>query len=356
MSETKNISDRDIIIFCLPTPILKNKNPNMNYIKNALNLIKNHIANKAILILESTVYPGATREIFTEFIKKKIKKDIQINYGFSSERISPGQKDKKKFKINYENIPKVVSANNEKTLKKINFFYKNLFQKTYRTKSIEVAEMSKLLENSYRAVNIGLVNEFKVLCENKNINFHDVILAASTKPFGFRPFNPGPGVGGHCIPIDPLFVSWFAKKNGLTADFIELARKKNIEITNWVIKKITKKFKNLNIKKGKILIIGLAYKEDVNDVRESPSLKIIEKLMRDKININYYDSLIPEAVINKKKIYSIKNLNFISSYDIVVLATNHSNLPFKKILDNSKILIDTRGQFKNSNSKNLLFL
>ena len=216
--------------------------------------------------------------------------------------------------------------------------------------------MSKLLENSYRAVNIGLVNEFKVLCENKNINFHDVILAASTKPFGFRPFNPGPGVGGHCIPIDPLFVSWFAKKNGLTADFIELARKKNIEITNWVIKKITKKFKNLNIKKGKILIIGLAYKEDVNDVRESPSLKIIEKLMRDKININYYDSLIPEAVINKKKIYSIKNLNFISSYDIVVLATNHSNLPFKKILDNSKILIDTRGQFKNSNSKNLLFL
>jgi len=356
MSEIKNISDRNVIIFCLPTPILKNKNPDMTYIKNAFNLIKNHISNNTVLILESTVYPGATREIFTEFIKKRSKNDTQINFGFSSERISPGQKNNKKFRINYQNIPKVISGNNKKTLKKINFFYKNLFKKTYQTESIEVAEMSKLLENSYRAVNIGLVNEFKVLCESKNINFHDVISAASTKPFGFRPFNPGPGVGGHCIPIDPLFVSWFAKKNGLTADFIELARKKNIEITNWVVKKIIKRFKNLNIKKGKILIIGLAYKEDVNDVRESPSLKIIEKLMRDKIHTNYYDSLIPEAVINKRKIYSIKNLNSISSYDIVVLATSHSNLPFKKILDNSKILIDTRGQFKNSKSKNLFFL
>jgi len=356
MSEIKNISDRNIIIFCLPTPILKNENPDMTYIKNALNLIKNHISNNVVLILESTVYPGGTREIFTEFIKKRSKNDSQINFGFSSERISPGQKDKKKFKINYQNIPKVVSGNNEKTLKKINFFYKNLFKKTYQTESIEVAEMSKLLENSYRAVNIGLVNEFKILCKSKDINFHDVISAASTKPFGFRPFNPGPGVGGHCIPIDPLFVSWFAKKNGLSADFIELARKKNIEITNWVIKKILKKFKNLSLKKGKILVIGLAYKEDVNDVRESPSLKIIEKLMRGKIHTNYYDPLIPEAIINNKKFYSIKNLNSISSYDIVVLATNHSNLPFKKILDNSKILIDTRGQFKNSNSKNLLFL
>ena len=356
MSEIKNISDRNIIIFCLPTPILKNENPDMTYIKNALNLIKNHISDNVVLILESTVYPGGTREIFTEFIKKRSKNDSQINFGFSSERISPGQKDKKKFKINYQNIPKVVSGNNEKTLKKINFFYKNLFKKTYRTESIEVAEMSKLLENSYRAVNIGLVNEFKILCKSKDINFHDVISAASTKPFGFRPFNPGPGVGGHCIPIDPLFVSWFAKKNGLSADFIELARKKNIEITNWVIKKILKKFKNLSLKKGKILVIGLAYKEDVNDVRESPSLKIIEKLMRGKIHTNYYDPLIPEAIINNKKFYSIKNLNSISSYDIVVLATNHSNLPFKKILDNSKILIDTRGQFKNSNSKNLLFL
>ncbi len=356
MSEIKNISERDIIIFCLPTPILKNKNPDMGYIKKALNLIKNHVSDNAVLILESTVYPGGTREIFTEFIKKKLKKEIKINFGFSSERISPGQKDKKKFKINYQNIPKVVSGNNEKTLKKINFFYKNLFKKTYQTKSIEVAEMSKLLENSYRAVNIGLVNEFKILCKSKDINFHDVISAASTKPFGFRPFNPGPGVGGHCIPIDPLFVSWFAKKNGLTADFIELARKKNIEVTNWVAKKILQKFKYLNIKKGKILVIGLAYKEDVNDSRESPSIKIIEKLMKNKINVDYFDPLIPEALINRKRFYSVKNINSISLYDIVILATNHSNLPFKKILDNSKILIDTRGQFKNSNSKNLLFL
>jgi UDP-N-acetyl-D-glucosamine dehydrogenase len=356
MSEIKNISDRNIIIFCLPTPILKNKNPDMTFIKNALSLIKDYISDNTILILESTVYPGGTREIFTEFIKKELKKNIKIDFGFSSERISPGQKDKKKFKINYQNIPKVISANNAKALVKIHFFYKNLFKKIYKTKSIEVAEMSKLLENSYRAVNIGLVNEFKVLCKSNDINFHDVISAASTKPFGFRPFNPGPGVGGHCIPIDPLFVSWYARKNGLSADFIELARKKNIEITNWVTRKIIKIFRNLNFKKGKILVIGLAYKEDVNDIRESPSLKIIDKLIKNKIDISYYDPLIPNAVINKKKFYSIRNLNSISLYNVVVLATNHSNLPYEKILDKSKILIDTRGQFKNSSSKNLHFL
>ena len=356
MSEIRNISDRNIIIFCLPTPILKNRNPDMTFIKNALSLIKNYISDNTILILESTVYPGATREIFTEFIKKELKKKIKIDFGFSSERISPGQKNKKNFKINYQNIPKVVSGNNEKALAKINFFYKNLFKKTHKTKSIEIAEMSKLLENSYRAVNIGLVNEFKVLCKSNNINIHDVILAASTKPFGFKPFNPGPGVGGHCIPIDPLFVSWFARKNGLSADFIELARKKNLEISSWVTRKIIKIFRNLKLKKGKILVIGLAYKEDVNDTRESPSLKIIEKLAKNKIDTSYFDPLIPTVVINKKKFYSTRNLNSISLYDVVILATNHSNLPYEKILNKSKLLIDTRGQFKNSDRKNLHFL
>ena len=351
-SQLEKISDRNIIIFCLPTPIKNNGTPNMSYIKNALKNIKSFLSNNVLLILESTVYPGATREIFENFISKNLQSKTNINFGFSSERISPGQKDKKKFKINYSSIPKIISANNKKSINIMNSFYKLIFDKTFITSSIEVAEMSKLLENSYRSVNIGLVNEFKILCSRNNLNIHEVIDAASTKPFGFRPFKPGPGVGGHCIPIDPLFLSWYAKKKNISADFVELARKKNLNITKWILEKVLKIFNGIKKRKNRILIIGLAYKEDINDIRESPSIKIIKKLLAKKINIDYFDPFIPFANIGKKKFYSIKNLNKISNYDICILCTNHSNLPYKKILSKSKILVDTRGQYKyNKNSK-----
>ncbi len=357
MDQTKNIPSRNIIIFCLPTPVTKKNDPDMSFIKNALYKISNLINNNTLLIIESTVYPGATREIFEEIVNKKLKrKKVNINYGFSSERISPGQKDNSKYTINYQDIPKVISANTSLSLKKMNNFYKILFSKTFLAKSIEVAEMSKLLENSYRSVNIGLVNEFKVICKKNGINIHDVISAASTKPFGFTTFNPGPGVGGHCIPIDPLFVSWYAKKKGTSAHFIELARKKNLNITNWVIKEIMKITNNLKIKKPKLLIIGAAYKANVNDYRESPTLKIIEKIKSHKILVDYFDPFIPQVLLKNKNIFSIKNLNSISRYDIVILATNHSKLPYKKILDKSKILVDTRGQYKGNKSKKIQFL
>lgn len=346
MNELEGISSRNIVIFCLPTPVKKNNNPDMSYIKNALSQISKYLGNETIMIIESTVYPGATREIFDEIIKKRLKPK-KINYGFSSERISPGQTDTKKFKIKYHSIPKVVSANNEKTLKKIGVFYKYLFKKIFFAKSIEIAEMSKLLENSYRSVNIGLVNEFKMLCDKKKINIHDVISAASTKPFGFTAFTPGPGVGGHCIPIDPLFVSWFAKKNNMSADFIELARKKNLQITNWVHKKILNLLRNFKKKKKKILLIGAAYKEDVNDYREAPTLKLIKKFNKNlNFIVDYYDPHIPIIEFDKKKYFSIKNLKYISKYDLVILITNHSILPYKKILNESKILVDTRGYYK----------
>ena len=346
MNELEGISSRNIVIFCLPTPVKKNNNPDMSYIKNALSQISKYLGNETIMIIESTVYPGATREIFDEIIKKRLKPK-KINYGFSSERISPGQTDTKKFKIKYHSIPKVVSANNEKTLKKIGVFYKYLFKKIFFAKSIEIAEMSKLLENSYRSVNIGLVNEFKMLCDKKKINIHDVISAASTKPFGFTAFTPGPGVGGHCIPIDPLFVSWFAKKNNMSADFIELARKKNLQITNWVYKKILNLLRNFKKKKKKILLIGAAYKEDVNDYREAPTLKLIKKFNKNlNFIVDYYDPHIPIIEFDKKKYFSIKNLKYISKYDLVILITNHSILPYKKILNDSKILVDTRGYYK----------
>ena len=357
MDQIKDISSRNIIIFCLPTPVTKKNDPDMRFIKKALYKISKFISDNSLLVIESTVYPGATREVFEEFFYKKFnKKKININYGFSSERISPGQNNKTKYKIKYHQIPKVISANTKTSLQKMNSFYKLLFSKTFMAQSIEVAEMSKLLENSYRSVNIGLVNEFKIICKKNKINIHDVISAASTKPFGFTTFNPGPGVGGHCIPIDPLFMSWYAKKNALSADFIELARKKNLNITNWVTREIIKVLNNLKLNKPKILIIGVAYKENINDYRESPSLKIIEKIKNSNNRVDYFDPFISEIFLNKKKIFSIKNLNSISSYDLVILATNHSNLPYNKILDQSKILMDTRGQYKGNKSKKIHFI
>ena len=207
---------------------MKNKTePDLSFIKNAFNSIKNYLSPNTILILESTVYPGATREIFENYINKNFKLHDNIDFAYSSERISPGQTDITEYKIKYEDITKVISAN-KKIVKKIGKFYKILFKKIYKAESIEVAEMSKLLENSYRSVNIGLVNELKIICDENNIPINQVIKAASTKPFGFTSFEPGPGVGGHCIPIDPLFVSWITNKQKYKSDIINTARKKFI--------------------------------------------------------------------------------------------------------------------------------
>ncbi len=357
MHQIKSIKDRNFIIFCLPTPLTKKNYPDLSYIMNALKIMKNFCSSQSIFVLESTVYPGATNEIFSKYLSNLNNDQKIFNYGFSSERIDPGTKKDKSLKITYEDIPKVISGNNKSSQKKIKFFYGLLFKSVIVASSIEVAEMSKLLENSYRSVNIGLINEIKMLCHRGNINFHDVISAASSKPFGFNAFSPGPGVGGHCIPIDPIFLNWYANKIKGKADLITIARKKNLDVTKFVNKNILRLLKKINSKKEKkILIIGVAYKKDINDYRESPSLKIINNFIKKKIKFDYYDPYIDSIKLFNKKIKSIKNLNRISSYDIVTLVTDHTNLPYKKILSKSKILIDTRGYYAKYKNKNIIFL
>ena len=357
MHQIKSIKDRNFIIFCLPTPLTKKNYPDLSYIMNALKIMKNFCSSQSIFVLESTVYPGATNEIFSKYLTNLNNDQKILNYGFSSERIDPGTKKDKSLKITYEDIPKIISGNSKSSQKKIKFFYGLLFKSVIVASSIEVAEMSKLLENSYRSVNIGLINEIKMLCHRGNINFHDVISAASSKPFGFNTFSPGPGVGGHCIPIDPIFLNWYANKIKGKADLITIARKKNLDVTKFVNKNILRLLKKINSKKEKkILIIGVAYKKDINDYRESPSLKIINNFIKKKIKFNYYDPYIDSIKLFNKKIKSIKNLNRISSYDIVTLVTDHTNLPYKKILSKSKILIDTRGYYAKYKNKNIIFL
>ena len=217
--------------------------------------------------------------------------------------------------------------------------------------------MSKLLENSYRSVNIGLVNELKIICNKLNLNIHEVLEASKTKPFGFSAFYPGPGVGGHCIPIDPVFVNWIAKKNGAKANFIDLARKTNIGISDWVINEIIRREKKIKDKKTvkKILIVGMAYKKDVNDTRESPSIKIYKKLSKYNNVIDFHDDKVKEMQLGKKIVFS-KPLNHCSDYDYVILCTAHSNLNKKKLLKFSKKIFDTRGIFADKNYKKVVQL
>lgn len=349
----KNLINKcNIIIFCLPTPLTKRNKPDLSYIKNAFDKIKSQISKDTLLILESTVYPGATRKIFEKYIKKKFSKFNDINFGYSSERISPGQTGPK-YKIKYQDITKVISINDLKFKNKIKNFYRIFFKKTYLTESLEIAEMSKLLENSYRSVNIGLINEIKKICINNNLDIHKVIKAANTKPFGFTAFTPGPGVGGHCIPIDPVFISWFAKKSNTKSSLIDLARQINLQTTSWVYSNITKIISDP--KKDKILILGVAYKENIDDYRESPSLKIIKLLLKNKYSFQYYDTYVKKINIGKKYFKSIKNLNRITDYKLCILLTAHDNFPYSLILKKSNLILDTRGKFQNIKSSKVIF-
>lgn len=357
MNEIENINKVEYIIFCLPTPLNKQKAPDMSLIKNAFNKVRKFLKKNQTIILESTVYPGATKDIFFNYLNKKFNLGKNFFLCYSSERISPGQIDKKEYKFFLHNTTKVISGFNYKSEKKIIYLYKKIFKKLYLAKSLEIAEMSKLLENSYRSVNIGLVNELKVICNKLNLNIHEVLETSKTKPFGFSAFYPGPGVGGHCIPIDPVFINWIAKKNGARANFINLARKTNIGISDWVIKEIVKredKIKNKKVVK-KILIIGMAYKKDVNDIRESPSLKIYKKLNNFNNRIDFHDDKVKKITINKKVLFS-KPLKHCSKYDYVILCTAHSNLNKKKLLKYSKKIFDTRGIFAEKDYKKVVQL
>tara|TARA_B110001450_G_C17657910_1_gene496035 strand:+ start:698 stop:1987 length:1290 start_codon:yes stop_codon:yes gene_type:complete len=345
------IHECDIIIICVPTPLTKKDKPDMSYIERSLSSIFKYLRPEQMIILESTVYPGATREIFFNKIKKNKKLSIGKNFYlcFSPERISPG----KDYDIKYTEITKVISGYSSKCVKTINSFYKKIFKTVYAAKSLEDAEFTKLFENCYRSVNIGLVNEMKIICDKLGLKIMDIIDTAKTKPFGFRPFAPGPGVGGHCIPIDPLFISWIANRHGVTSKFIDISRKTNLKITNWILKKIKNK---ITKKKAKLLFVGVAYKKNVDDCRESPAIQMMEKLDKDQFNISYYDPYIENINLNKKTLFSLNKLNFkqFKNYEAVIITTDHSKINYNLILKNSKIIFDTRGVYKDSNQSKII--
>ena len=268
----ENIRNCDVIVICVPTPLKKNNNPDISFIKNTTSLISNHLRSNQILILESTSYPGTTRELLVDKLNKKFQIGINFFVGFSSERINPGFNENSIYKI-----PKVVSGYSQNCLNLVYKFYNLFFEKVVKASSLEVAEFSKLLENIYRSVNIGFINEMKLVADKMNLDIFEIIKVAKTKPYGFRAFHPGPGIGGHCIPIDPLYLYWKAKKKGISANFIKHSAEINFRVISFIKSKILKFLKKNKIKKNKakILILGIAYKRNIDDLRESGSVNLI---------------------------------------------------------------------------------
>ncbi len=347
-SDFSNISKVDVIIICVPTPLGIHNEPDLSYIKTTLELIKSYFKKGQLLILESTTYPGTTEEEIIPVVEKlnyKIGSDFFI--GYSPEREDPGNK-----KFTTKNIPKIVSGHTKNCLMLTQNLYSKIVDKTVPVSSTRVAEMTKIFENIYRAVNIGLVNELKVIADKMGIDIYEVIIAAATKPFGFTPYYPGPGLGGHCIPIDPYYLAWKAKEVGINSRFIELAGEINTSMIDYVIGKIitTLNDKGKSIKNSNILLLGLAYKKNVDDLRESPSLAILDILLHLGAKVKFSDPHINKIPKGRKYAFDLTsqklNRKLLSSSDLVVLLTDHDDFNYDLILNESKLIIDTRGKLK----------
>ncbi|MBT3201671.1 MAG: nucleotide sugar dehydrogenase [Phycisphaerales bacterium] len=348
-TDFKRLKQADCILICVPTPLTKMREPDMSYVIATARSIVKTLRKGQLVVLESTTYPGTTREVMLPILEEsglKVGKDFFL--GFSPEREDPGRKD-----YSTKTIPKVVGGHDKDSLKAAVACYEIAIDTVVPVSSCEAAEACKILENTYRCVNIALVNELKVLFDRMGIDVWEVINGAATKPFGFTPFYPGPGLGGHCIPIDPFYLSWKARQYGLTTRFIELAGEINVSMPEFVVTKLMDSLNDhkKSVRGSKVLVLGLAYKKDIDDVRESPSLELIELLKEKGAKVDYNDPFCPRT--HKMREYNLqmssKKLSpkMLQSYDAVLISTDHTQYDYQCIVDNAKIVIDTRNATKN---------
>ena len=344
------------VLVCVPTPLKGKYLPDISYIKDSLESVAKNISKNGILvILESTTYPGTTEEIILPiFEKHNLKHGKDFYLCFSPERIDPGNK---KFPVN--KIPKVVGGLNAEATRRAVSLYKIIISEIIPVSSPRTAETVKLLENTFRLINIGLIDEMAMMCHKMKIDIWEVVRAASTKPFGFMPFYPGPGVGGHCIPKDPLYLYWKAKSFGFNSRFIRLAS----DIINYMPEYVTTRIseelskRKLSLRGAKVLVSGAAYKKDVTDLRKSPSLDIIDELKKKGAKVSYFDPLIPYLNINRINLKSVPfEKKELAKFDCVVVATDHSGVDYKYLFNASKLIFDTRNVYKNTLDKKLIKL
>lgn len=336
------LREADIISICVPTPLLKTKDPDMSYVIDATESIAEVCHEGMLIVLESTTYPGTTQEVLVPRLEREgMRIGDNIFVAFSPERIDPANQQ-----FTVRNTPKVVGGVSPACQEVSAAYYNTIIDHVHVVSSTTSAEMVKLLENTFRAVNIGLVNEIALMCHKLNINVWEIINAASTKPFGFMPFYPGPGLGGHCIPVDPHYLSWKLKTLNYTARFIELASEINTSMPIYVMQKIADALndRTLPLRTSKIAVLGVAYKPDVDDVRESPALDIIQLLEEKGAKVTYHDPYVPKIRLEGERIMESTpySTQWLAEADCVVIVTNHKVFNYAEIVENSHLIVDTR--------------
>ena len=351
-SDYSRITEMDAIIICVPTPLNEYHEPDLSYITNTAHAVAPHLRAGQIVILESTTYPGTTEEVLIPILetenkagltasRKAAANDKQVWVAFSPEREDPGN-----TQVARHDIPKVIGGLDAQASEIAAGFYGSIFRRTVPVSSPAAAEMTKLLENIYRCVNIALVNELKMLCLRMNLNIWEIIDAAATKPFGFHAFYPGPGLGGHCIPVDPFYLSWKAKEFDFRTKFIELAGEVNVAMPYNVIASTISALNRHKkpINGSKVLVLGVAYKKDIDDLRESPALTIIELLQKEGAQVSYNDPYFPFVGRGRKYDLQMKcaPLEDLGQYDCVLIVTDHSDYDYKKIVNEARLVVDSR--------------
>lgn len=339
----------DVIVICVPTPLTKNLTPNLSYIESVTQAIAYHLKPGQLISLESTTYPGTTDEVMCPILEEKSKLKVGKDFflAHSPERVDPGNQ-----RYTTKNTNKVVGASDPESLAIATLFYQQTIDHVVPVSSAKAAELVKVFENTFRSVNIALVNELAMLCDRMNLNVWEVLDAANTKPFGIMPFYPGPGVGGHCIPIDPHYLEWKAKELNFNTHFIALAGEINRKMPEFVQQKIWRILNRAGLvpSQSKILVIGASYKKNLSDWRESPSIEIMRLLIKDHINLSYHDPYVSEIEILDQSLMSIDLTEAtVSSFDLIVISTDHSMIDYSALVQQAKAVLDTRGVTRHLN-------
>jgi UDP-N-acetyl-D-glucosamine dehydrogenase len=344
-AEMTALGAMDAIDICVPTPLRKTKDPDLSYVVKAVEAVAATLRRGQLIILESTTYPGTTEEVVQPMLEAKgLEADVDFLLAFSPERVDPGNQQ-----YNTKNIPKIVGGIGPASTEAAAALYGATVLHVVPVSSTRVAEMVKLLENTFRAVNIGLVNEIALMCHKMNIDVWEVIDAAKTKPFGFMPFYPGPGLGGHCIPIDPFYLSWKARQTGFECRFIELAGQINASMPAYVVERVAEALNTVRkpINGSLVHLVGIAYKKDVNDLRESPALDILELLARRGAEISYSDPWVPQLTHDGGTLSSVDLREAIARRpDCAVICTDHSSFDYQALVDSGTLIVDTRNALK----------
>jgi UDP-N-acetyl-D-glucosamine dehydrogenase len=344
-SDVAELGSMDAIDICVPTPLRKTKDPDLSYIVLAVEAVAATLKAGQLVILESTTYPGTTDEVVQPMLEAKgLRADVDFFLAFSPERVDPGNQQ-----YTTKTIPKIVGGVGPASTNAAAALYSNAVGTVVPVSSTRVAEMVKLLENTFRAVNIGLVNEIALMCHKMDIGVWEVIDAAKTKPFGFMPFYPGPGLGGHCIPIDPFYLSWKARQNGFECRFIELAGHVNSSMPQYVVERVGDALNTARkpINGSRIHLVGVAYKRDVNDMRESPALDVLELLSRRGAELTYSDPFVPELRHGGQTLKSIDLGSAIAARpDCAVICTDHSGFDYEALVESGTLIVDTRNALK----------